>query len=395
MDWASALRGPRSAAWRGWRRLPLPGQDTVVAALVAVASLALPMLDLAAGRPGRGLGPVWALLVLAACAPLAVRRRLPWGAWIASATVVTVGAVAGQPPAGVVAAMVAAGSAAYHCARARAALAVASTGWMVAVMLATAPAPSASAAAAAAGSGLAPVALGHALRAQRDRTELMVRLHRAQALRERAEERDRIAREVHDVVGHHLSAIRLRAVGCRGLLDGAEQAADSALGTIAELSGQALDEIRHLLGLLHEPPGVATSPGLADLPRLVEQLSAGGLRITLVDDNRGWRLPARIQHCAYRIVQESLTNVVRHADFRRAEVRVTTDRRSLRLTITNDGPARPADTTPAEGNGVRGMRARAESFGGTLTAGPRFPRGWRVHASIPLPTDDQSFPDQP
>ncbi|SEG92304.1 Signal transduction histidine kinase [Saccharopolyspora kobensis] len=336
-------------------------QDALLAALAAALSLCLPVLDSSAAGE---LGPVWVLLVLGACAPLALRRRLPLTAAAASAGVVSIGVVLGQPQAGVVVALAAIGSAAYHREDRWPVLALGSAIWMLFnIVLAYEPLQPLDLLAVP-GTAVAPVALGYALRLQKSRAEQLARLREAQVRQVWAEERAQLARDVHDVVGHHLSAIRMQAVGSRKALAGTE--ADAVLTTIATLSAEALQEIRRLLDDSEKPP---------DLEALVARLPGRiDVRGALPAD-----LPRDVRHCAYRVVQEALTNVTRHSSAEEAEVRIADDEEHLVITVDDQGHGVPG---PA-GRGLRGMRERVESLGGSFAAGPREPRGWRVRARIP------------
>ncbi|GAA5083810.1 sensor histidine kinase [Thermocatellispora tengchongensis] len=349
-----------------WRKLPALAQDAVLAVLATLVTLGFPLLTVPAGRT-----PLWAALVCGVCAPLAVRRRLPLTAALASGTVVVLGRLLEQPEVGAWVTVAAFASAAYHRERARWLPAAAAAGWLVALALVYGEAvaePSGLVVSVAA--GLAPVALGHILRLRHDE------VRQAELVR-RARERARIAREVHDVVGHHLSAIRLQAVGARR---GTPDDARRALEVIAEISGTALGETRRLLGLLRDEEYAG-----ADLGALADRLSRQGLRVRLVGDALRGEVPSQVRYAVYRIVQESLTNVMRHAGVPRAVVRVRRGPGVVEAVVEDDGRATPGGPAVPEGGGLRGMRERAELLGGTLTAGPREPRGWRVTARIPLP----------
>ncbi|MER6990791.1 sensor histidine kinase [Saccharopolyspora hirsuta] len=351
---------------RWWRRLTDRTQDVLLAALAAAVSLCLPLLDATADIGS--LGPTWVLLVLGACAPLAFRRRVPLTAAAASAGVVSLGVVLDQPQTGVVVALATIGSAAYRREGRRLVLAVGAIIWLLFnIVLAYEPLQPLDLLAVA-GTAVAPVALGYALRLQKSRAEQLARLREAQVRQAWAEERAQLARDVHDVVGHHLSAIRMQAVGSRKALAGADAEADRALTTIAELSGEALQEIRQLLDDNEEPP---------DLNALVARLPGPRINLhgTLPAD-----LPRDVRHCAYRIVQEALTNVTRHSGAEEADVRVEDGEDDLVITVDDDGGGGPPNT---DGRGLRGMRERVESLGGSFAAGPRDPHGWRVRARIP------------
>src|SRR4029453_12402238 len=166
-----------------------------------------------------------------------------------------------------------------------------------------------------------------------------------------------------------------------------------AMAAVEEAGRQALDELRHLLGVLRpetDPDGLGPQPGLADLPRLVEQTRAAGLDVSLDTDGVTAGLPARVDLFAYRIVQEALTNVLKHAGpGARTEVRLGTDRRGVVIEILDDGrgatalPGPDLDDARAQGHGIVGMRERARLLGGTLDARPRPGGGFSVVAHLP------------
>ncbi|MFC4121943.1 sensor histidine kinase [Nonomuraea zeae] len=341
-------------------------QDAVLAALTALVIVGFPLLG---GAGLGGLPPLWVALVCAMCAPLTLRRRLPLTAALATCAAVLLARLLHLPELGVWVTLAAFGSAAYHRERGRALPAVAATCWLVTLDLMlgeTVSHPSRLAVSVAA--GLAPVALGHILRLRHDQARQAV-------LVQQGRERARIAREVHDVVGHHLSAIRLQAVGARRA---SPADADRALQVIADISGTALGETRRLLGLLRD------DPAHTDLRALAERLSQQGLRVRLAGDPLREPVPAQVRHAVYRIVQESLTNVMRHSGVTRAVVRVGHGKGEVTAVVEDDGRADPGEPARPEGGGLRGMRERAELLGGTLTAGPRAPHGWRVTARFPL-----------
>jgi signal transduction histidine kinase len=214
-----------------------------------------------------------------------------------------------------------------------------------------------------------------------------------------AAERARIARELHDIVAHHLSVVVLQAAGARA----SGQPADGALEKIERSGRQALTEMRRLLGMLHEPgeaPELTPQPGLGELRALAESVRAAGLPVGLVVDGDDAAVPAAVGVSAYRIVQEALTNVLKHAGSARAEVIVGCAGDAVTIEVTDDGggllaalvPAGPAwegsqraDTALAGGGrGLAGMRERVALFGGELVAGPRSGGGFAVRARLPL-----------
>lgn len=211
----------------------------------------------------------------------------------------------------------------------------------------------------------------------RERTE------RAQAARRRAdEERLRIARELHDVLAHSISVINVQAGVGLALLDTDPEQARTALTTIKAASKEALGEVRQVLDTLRTPGDAprAPAPGLDRLPELVEQAAGAGLTVEVAGEPP--RLAPGTDLAAFRIVQEALTNVVRHSGSRHAWVRLDHDGGALRLRIDDDGPATGAEAG-GSGNGLAGMRERAAALGGTIEAGPRGDGGFRVLAVLP------------
>jgi signal transduction histidine kinase len=209
------------------------------------------------------------------------------------------------------------------------------------------------------------------------------------------EERLRIARDVHDVVGHSLAVITMQAGVALHLLDKQratqprpDRVADS-LEAIKQTSREALAELRTTLEVFRSDPDDPRSPlpGLARLDALVDGLRAAGREVTLVreqsDDLQS--IPAAVDHAAFRIIQESLTNVVRHAGAAHATVRLSRLAGMLTVEVSDDGPA---TGVPVEGNGIRGMRERARAVGGTLSVLVREPSGVLVRANLPLVEGD-------
>lgn len=210
------------------------------------------------------------------------------------------------------------------------------------------------------------------------------RAERAEAARRRAdEERLRIARELHDVLAHSISVINVQAGVGLALLDSDPEQARTALTTIKAKSKEALGEVRQVLDTLRAPGDAprAPAPGLDRLPELVEQASSAGLTVDV--EGEPPRLAPGMDLAAFRIVQEALTNVVRHSGSRHARVHLAHDSGALRLRVDDDGPATGADAG-GSGNGLAGMRERATALGGTIEAGPRPDGGFRVLAVLPL-----------
>jgi signal transduction histidine kinase len=200
-------------------------------------------------------------------------------------------------------------------------------------------------------------------------------------------ERARIAREMHDVVAHSLSVVIAQADGGRYAGKADPQAATDALEAIAATGRQALTDMRALLGVLRDGGGeeYAPQPDVAAIPALVEDVRASGLDVDLIVDGAPRPMPAGPQLAAYRIVQESLTNVLKHAGpAGRAWVRLQWRPDGLELSVLDDGRgAGAAMAGDGMGQGLRGMRERAQLHGGRLEAGPRHGGGFGVHAALP------------
>ncbi|AYY15506.1 sensor histidine kinase [Actinobacteria bacterium YIM 96077] len=220
--------------------------------------------------------------------------------------------------------------------------------------------------------------------------------------RRTTEERLRIARELHDVLGHHLSLINVQAGAAVHRIDHDQEQASAALRTIKENSRQALREMRATLGVLRQVDDEAPTgppPSLAHVDELIAGCEAAGVTVySEIDDYPENPLPPAVDLAGYRIVQEALTNVTRHSGHSRATsatVRIRYED-EVRLEIVNDdpgtepidGPPDPAGDAGGHGSGVFGMRERARTLGGELVAGPRPDGGFRVSARLPLRRDE-------
>ncbi len=328
--YAYALAGIAALTLLLRRRAPRAGLS--VAALATVAYL---LLDQPYG-PILFVGPAWAWC-LAAVLPL--RRAVPW---VVAAGAVVVAAAGPRQLAG--------------------------NGWG-GLLIWTAG---------TAGVLAAGTATGFALSA-RQRSETAARQEIAR--RAVSEERLAMAQDVHDGIGHSLAVIAMQAGVAAHVLDRDPDRARELLATVVATSREALDGLRADLERLRTPASAAArrpGPGLADLPVLLDRMRDGGLQldVTLPADAA---VPPEVGAAAYRIVQESLTNVLRHAGTGAASVRIELDG-ALRVEVADGGTAVPAGPG---GTGIAGMRRRAESVGGRLTAGPRDGGGFLVRAELP------------
>ncbi|MBW3606819.1 MAG: hypothetical protein KY463_00440 [Actinobacteria bacterium] len=202
-----------------------------------------------------------------------------------------------------------------------------------------------------------------------------------------AEERARIARELHDVVAHSVSVIAVQTGSLRRRLRHERPAEAEELSAVEQTARQALGEMRRMLGLLRtddEGLALAPQPGIEHVNRLVEQVREAGLSVELDVDGARRALPPGVDLAAYRIVQEALTNVLKHAGPARARVAVRFTDRELELAITDDGRG-PGGDVNGGGHGLVGMRERVALYGGSLDAAPADAGGFAVRATLPIP----------
>ncbi len=227
------------------------------------------------------------------------------------------------------------------------------------------------------------------LAAERERVAQVQRAQQEEARRRVTEERLRIARELHDVLAHSVSVVNLRAGVAEHLIDRDPEQARAALGDIRKVTKEALVELRGLLGVLRAVDGDGNADGdvgggMDRLPELVRRAANGGLDVvlTLPDDHR--ELPRSVDLAVYRIVQEALTNIIKHAGAARAQVTVRRDGGDLLIEVRDDGAGPPQGGPPREGNGLVGMRERAVSLGGAFGVGPGPDGGFEVWARLPV-----------
>ncbi len=259
------------------------------------------------------------------------------------------------------------------------------------------------------------LAIAEAVRVSRERAREVAHANAEAERRRTSEERMRIAHDLHDVVAHNISLINVQAGVALHLLDERPEQARTALAAIKEASRDALKELRSTLDILRGTSDGAPrspTPGLGDLPGLVSSAQSGGLDIRLQVDGEVRPLSAAVELAAYRIVQEALTNVRRHAGATAATVRLDYTTARLMVQVDDDGRGRSTTTTVgrdhgtaeqraddrgAQGFGIRGMRERASALGGDLSAGPRPGGGFRVTARIPIaaPPSSEAAAPQP
>jgi signal transduction histidine kinase len=199
------------------------------------------------------------------------------------------------------------------------------------------------------------------------------------------EERGRITRELHDVLAHSVSVMTVQASAVRRLLKPEQEREREALMTVEETGRQALAEMRRLLGIMRtesERPALAPQPGLGTLPQLVEQVRQSGLPVELTVEGTPVKLPAGVDLSAYRIVQEALTNTLRHAGPAHAWVAVRYEGEDVEIEVANDGVS--DSVNDGGGHGLVGMRERVALCGGELRSGPRPGGGFKISARLPV-----------
>ena len=224
------------------------------------------------------------------------------------------------------------------------------------------------------------------------RAERLEREREEQARRAVTEERLRIARELHDVIAHSMSVIAVQSAVGNHVIDTQPAEARQALAAIEATSRSALTEMRRLLGVLRqegEPRSSLTpAPGLADLTALVTQVQDAGLKVWINVEGRRGAIPPGIDLSAYRIVQEALTNVIKHGAASAADVTISYRPGSVTVEVTDEGagapPAQVAALRTGAGHGIIGMRERVAVFGGEFAAGPGPDGGFRVRACFPI-----------
>ncbi len=211
-----------------------------------------------------------------------------------------------------------------------------------------------------------------------------------------AEERVRIAHELHDVVSHHLSVISVQANLARYVFESSPDTARTALDTISGTTTEALDELRRLLSVLrppqHAPAEYRPQPGLADLDALAARVREAGIPVDVSVTGEPRTLPPGQQLCAYRVAQEALTNVLKHAGSP-ASLALEYGTSQLVLSVTDSG-GRAGPPNPA-GHGLVGMRERARMYGGVIEIGPREPAGFAVVLTLPYPSRPSPEPQEP
>jgi signal transduction histidine kinase len=372
-------------AWRAIATLDPRLVDLAIAIVLAAGGAAQLLLD----GPQRPRNLVSALGI---GLPLAWRRRFPVAALLAQIALATLG---GRQPAPISSLAVFVGlySVAAYARWAWAAPVIVVVGGLVLLVLVPASAQTVPSWASALVGGSALWLAGRAVRENRARADVLAeraeQLERERDLSTRlalAAERQRIARELHDIVAHSVSVMVVQAGAARTLLTREPPRATEALLAVESGGREALGELRRLLGLLTDAdaePALSPQPGLAQLERLVQRVGAAGLPVDLRVAGTPCQLPPGLDLAAYRIVQEALTNALKHAGPAHATVQITRGPHKLAIEVSDDG--RGASGEAAGGHGLVGMRERVAVYGGRLEAGPRAQgRGFALRVELPL-----------
>lgn len=383
------------------RRFPsgLPSWwDVVLTAVVGGGVVANGALALSTPRPTALI--IWCGLVAAAA--LLFRRRLP----LSTLVVITLlsalpTAVAGSFPdfyASFIPELAAVFAVAVHSSPARAVLVPIAIGAVLLVCALRAPAflvpaqlvTSAVGFPVAYGAGRTVALLRQRADAEQMRAEVLLREQEIQAREAVVAERERIARELHDAVAHDVAVMVVHAGAATTALPEASGQVAVNLAQIQSSGRKAIDELHLLLGMLHgDRDPLAVQPGLADLGGLVDELRAAGLPVSLTVAGEVRQLGEAMEVSAYRVIQEALTNVLKHAPGSRTEVHVNYGASQLTLHVSDQGTGDSARSPglPSGGHGLPGMHERVRLFGGALTAGSRAGGGWDVVAVLPLRGD--------
>jgi signal transduction histidine kinase len=381
-----------TGAWAGG-----PAADRLLAAGVAVVQVAGTLLAAQEQPDRRTLDVLGIALLTASAATLLARRRHPV-AVLAAAFVTTFAYVLLDYPGGpiwgalIVAFFTVQTSGHRRVGFLAIAVGYASVWWEP--WLLGRPAPSVGEALAFAAWMLMLLAVAEFVRVRRDyqgevrrRAQDTEHAREEEARRRRSEERLRIARDLHDVLAHNISLVNVQASTALHLLEERPEQARVALAAIKQASSEALGELRAVLDTLRQEGDSAArapAPTLARLPDLAAQAAAAGLTVETDVEGTARPLPAAVELAAFRICQEAVTNVIRHAGPAAAHVRLVYGERDLLVEISDDGRGAASNGGAGSGNGLPGMRERTAALGGTLDAGPRPGGGFRVRARLPL-----------
>jgi signal transduction histidine kinase len=386
-------------------RLPVLAQDVLLGLFVTVMQLqgTIAKPDEVGSRPLTDLGNLGYVLLIVSGLVLAVRRRWPVPVFVtaavASLAYFVIGFTDGPGWIGLFVALytlTAYGDGRRSLAIAGTGITVLATGWLVAAADIE-PAAAIGWVFFRIAAAIMAAALGESVRSRRAvAAEALERARQAERTREEEArsrvdaERLRIAREVHDTVAHAIAIINVQAGVTAYMLDQRPERAREALMIIEQTSAQALHEMRAVLGVLRDPDnGRVPHPGLGQVHELAAGARDAGLDVKVEVGSSGPRLPSAVDNTAYRILQEALTNVIRHAGPTRVTVALDYETDVLHVRVVDEGVRDGFDPVPADhrdepGRGIVGMRERCELLGGELTAGPRPHGGFEVNARLPL-----------
>jgi signal transduction histidine kinase len=396
LSYAGAMRTTTLPAATEPGPAPSPRASALFDAALAVALAAFLLVGsyfASQGQPDRHAYDAGAVvLLLVAAGALAWRRRYPVAVLLVVFGATLTYFVVGYGPSPIWLAMIVAYLTAVVAGHRLPAAIVAVVGFLVFpwldFLLRDAPAPSPAGLAGLAAWLLVLLGVGEGIRIRRERAAEAARIREEEALRRAGEERLRIARELHDALGHHLSLINMQSGVALHLNKELPDQARSSLTAIKQASKEALSELRSVLDILRqegEPAARSPTWTLARLEDLVSQAAAAGLEVRTETDGEARRLPFAVDVAAFRIVQEALTNVTRHAGPATATVRVSYGDRDLTVQVDDDGRGQQGHgRAPGSGKGITGMRERAAALGGDLEAAPRPGGGFRVLARLPL-----------
>jgi len=373
------------------RRTSLVADGALAAALAAVLSVGTYFA--AWHQPGHRPVDAGAIaLVIASAGALALRRRYPVAVLALVFGTTLIYFVLGYASGPIWLALIVAYYTATACGHRLAAVVVAVAGFAIfpwlGYLLRDGPAPSLAGLAALAAWLLVVLGAGEAVRIRRERAAAAARIQEEEERRQASEERLRMARELHDSLGHYLSLISVQSGVALNLNQQLPEQVRASLTTVRQASKEALTELRSVLDILRQDGERAPRSPTATLTRLsdlVSQAAAPGLEVRAETEGSVRPLPFGVDVAAYRIVQEALTNVARHAGPATATVRVVYGEDDVTVQVDDDGGGRPGVAQqPASGNGIAGMRERVAALGGELDAGPRPEGGFRVRARFPL-----------
>jgi signal transduction histidine kinase len=369
-----------------WRPYP----SIWLSALVIGAFQVIGSFGAAENQPDRrGIDALAVVLVLLGPAALAVRDRWPLVAVVVSMTATVTYLGLGYPYGPIFVSVVVALVTAVLAGRRREVWALSAAGYAASLVAARLDPNRGESSLLLKGSIVAAwllvvLAVAELVRTRRDTRRERARAEEEERQRRAGEQRLELAQELHDVLAHHISLINVQAGVALHLIDEQPERARPALAEIKAASREALRELRGALDILRRGEAAPRSPAprLSELGDLVANVAASGLDVTLDSDPRPPALPAAVELAAYRIVQEALTNVSRHARARSARVTVRYGD-EVTVEVVDDGVG-AASGPPVAGNGIRGMRERAGALGGTVEAGPLPGGGFRVAARLPV-----------